>query len=581
MDALLLMLITGVGYLIAYHTYGRFLARKIFKLDKNVSVPSVELRDGVDYVPTRKGIIFGHHYTSIAGTGPIVGPAIGIIWGWLPAVLWLFFGSIFMGAVHDFGALVISLRNEGKSLSEIAAKYINMRVRFIFFAVVFLSLLIVIAIFGVVIATVFTRFPNAVIPVWLQIPIAVALGFAVYKRTANVVIATTIAVIGMYVCIAIGSFVPVEFGSALGIPPTGLWVIILLVYAWVASTLPVTMLLQPRDYINAWQLFIAMGLLVAGIAVSSLGGKLPLVAPAVNTELPPNVPPIWPFMFVIIACGAISGFHSLVASGTSSKQIAAETDCQFVGYGSMLLESCLAVLVLICVAAGLGMALKLDDGTILTGQAAWQHQYSAWIGAKGLSDKLAPVVIGAANMMGRIGIPETVGITLMGVFIASFAGTTLDTSTRIQRYVISELATDLRIPFLSNRWAATSFAVLTAAGLAFATGADGKGAMVLWPLFGSANQLLAALALLLATLYLKRKGGMKFLVTAVPCVVMLVITNWAMVKNEIGFIQQSDWLLVTIGGVIFALAMWMTIEALITFISQFTTDSRQKAAAPA
>jgi len=549
MDTLLLILICGAGYLVAYHTYGRFLAKKIFKLNKNASVPSVELHDGIDYVPARKGIIFGHHYTSIAGTGPIVGPAIGIIWGWLPAILWVFFGSIFMGAVHDLGALVVSLRNEGKSLSEVAAKYINMRVRFIFFAVVFLSLLIVIAIFGVVIAAVFTRFPSAVIPVWLQIPIAVALGFAVYKKTANIALATAIAVIGMYLCIAVGTFLPIKLGTVFGIPSTGLWVIILLIYAWVASTLPVTTLLQPRDYINAWQLFIAMGLLVGGAVVASLSGNLPLVAP--------------------IACGAISGFHSLVASGTSSKQISKETDCQFVGYGSMLLEGFLAILVLVCVAAGIGMALKLDNGTILTGQAAWQHQYSTWIGAKGLSDKIAPVVIGAANMMGQIGIPETVGITIMGVFIASFAGTTLDTSTRIQRYVISEMATDLRIPFLANRWAATSFAVVTAAGLAFATGADGKGAMMLWPLFGSANQLLAALALLLVTLYLKRKGGLKFLVTALPCLIMLVITVWAMVKNEIDFISKGNWLLVIIGGGIFALSLWMTIEALIVFFNSF------------
>jgi carbon starvation protein len=567
MDTLLLMLICGGGYLVAYHTYGRFLAKKIFQLNKNASVPSMEMRDGIDYVPARKGIIFGHHYTSIAGTGPIVGPAIGIIWGWLPAILWVFFGSIFMGAVHDLGALVVSLRNEGKSLSEVAAKYINMRVRFIFFAVVFLSLLIVIAIFGVVIAAVFTRFPSAVVPVWLQIPIAVALGFAVYKKTANIAVATAIAVIGMYLCIAVGGLLPVKLGTVWGIPSTGLWVIILLIYAWVASTLPVTTLLQPRDYINAWQLFIAMGLLVGGAVVASLSGNLPLVAPPVNRALPDGTPPIWPFMFVIIACGAIGGFHSLVASGTSSKQVSKETDCQFVGYGSMLLEGFLATLVLICVAAGIGMALKLENDTILTGQAAWQHQYSTWIGAKGLSDKIAPVVIGAANMMGKIGIPETVGITLMGVFIASFAGTTLDTSTRIQRYVVSEMATDLRVPFLSNRWAATSFAVLTAAGLAFATGADGKGAMMLWPLFGSANQLLAALALLLVTLYLKRMGGLKFLVTGVPCLIMLVITNWSMVKNEMNFISRSNWLLVIIGGGIFTLSLWMTIEALAVFFN--------------
>jgi carbon starvation protein len=581
MNTLLLILICGVGYLVAYHTYGRFLAKKIFKLDKNAPVPSVERRDGIDYVPTRKGIIFGHHYTSIAGTGPIVGPAIGLIWGWLPAIIWVFFGSIFMGAVHDFGALVISLRNEGKSISEVAAKYINVRVRFIFFAVVFLSLLIVIAIFGVVIATVFTRFPSAVVPVWLQIPIAVALGYAVYKKTANVAVATTIAVVGMYLCIAVGNLVPVQFGKVLGIPPTGLWVIILLIYAWVASTLPVTTLLQPRDYINAWQLFIAMGLLVAGVVVSSFSGGLPLVAPVFNRASPAGTPPIWPFMFVTIACGAISGFHSLVASGTSSKQVAKETDSQFVGYGSMLLESFLAVLVLSCVAAGIGMALKLDDGTILTGQAAWRHQYSSWLGEKGLTDKIAPVVIGAANMMAKLGLPETVGITLMGVFIASFAGTTLDTSTRIQRYVVSELANDLRIPFFANRWIATTFVVLTAAGLAFATGANGTGAMKLWPLFGTANQLLAALALLVATLYLKSKGGMRYIVVALPCLIMLVITNWAMVRNEIIFLTNpkyagEKWLLSIIGAGIFVLALWMTIEALIAFGLRRPNHLRQK-----
>jgi len=565
MDALLLMLICGAGYFVAYHTYGRFLAKKIFKLNKDARVPSEEFEDGIDYVPTRKSIIFGHHYTSIAGTGPIVGPAIGIIWGWLPAILWVLFGCIFMGAVHDFGSLVVSMRNEGKSMSEVAAKYINKRVRLIFFAIVFLSLLIVIAIFGVVIAAVFTRFPGSVIPVWLQIPIAMALGFAVYKKGASVPVATAVAVLGMYLCIALGSRVSVEMGSAFGIPATGLWVIILLAYTWVASTLPVTMLLQPRDYINAWQLFIAMALLAGGTAAAALGGQLSLAAPAINNSLPAGTPSIWPFMFVIIACGAISGFHSLVASGTSPKQVAKETDCQFVGYGSMLLEGALAVLVIICVGAGIGMALKIEGGAILKGTEAWQYQYSSWMGAKGLSDKIAPVVIGAANMMGALGLPEAVGVTLMGVFIASFAGTTLDTSVRIQRYVVSELASDLRIGFLANRWSATSFAVLTAAALAFATGADGTGAMKLWPLFGSANQLLASLALLVVTIYLKRKGGLKFVVTAVPCLIMLVITNWAMVQNEGNFLASENWLLVAIGGGIFALALWMTVEAFITF----------------
>jgi carbon starvation protein len=570
------MVVCGVAYLVAYHTYGKFLAKKIFRLRPDATVPSVELKDGIDYVPTKKGIIFGHHYTSIAGTGPIVGPAIGIIWGWLPAILWVTIGCIFMGAVHDFGSLVVSMRNEGKSISEIAAKYINKRVRFIFFAVVFLTLLLVIAVFGVVIAAVFTTFPSSVLPVWFQIPIAVALGYAVYKKSANVTLATTVAVIGMYLFIALGAYVESHWPGvcsihAIGaIPSTGIWVIILLIYAWIASTLPVTTLLQPRDYINAWQLFIAMGLLAAGVTVSAITGKLQIVAPAINNDLPAGTLPMFPFMFVIIACGAISGFHSLVASGTSPKQVATEPDSLFVGYGSMLLEGLLAVLVILCVGAGIGMALQIDSGQLLTGTAAWQHQYSSWVGAKGLADKIAPVVNGAANMMASIGLPKPIGITLMGVFIASFASTTLDTSVRLQRYVVSELACDLKIKALSGRWSATTFAVLTAAALAFAKGAGATGAMILWPLFGTANQLLAALSLLIVTIYLKRKGGIKFIFSAIPCLIMLAITNICMIKNEINFVNKHDWPLIIIGAGIFILALWMTIEAVITFFSRKT-----------
>jgi len=564
MEVILLILICGGGYIIAYHTYGRFLARKIFKLDKNAAVPSVELRDGIDYVPARKGIIFGHHFTSIAGTGPIVGPAIGVIWGWLPALLWVTIGCIFMGAVHDLGSLVVSMRNEGKSISETAAKYINKRVRFIFFFIVFLALLLVIAVFGVVIAIVFARFPSSVFPVWIQIPIAMTLGYVVYKKGASVVTATAAAVLAMYITIWIGSLFPFKMPMVFGMPATGVWTIILLIYAWIASTLPVTMLLQPRDYINAWQLFIMMTLLAAGAVFSGLFANLKIVAPVVNFS-PEGAPPILPFLFVTVACGAISGFHSLVASGTSPKQVSAEPDCQFVGYGSMLLEGALAVLVLICVSAGIAMAYKTTDAGTLTGIAAWSRHYSSWSTAAGLGAKLTAVVVGAANMMGTIKLPEAVGVTLMGVFIASFAGTTLDTSVRIQRYVISELANDLKLPKLANRWAATTLAVVTAAILAFVTGADGKGAMTLWPMFGAANQLLAALALLVVTLYLKRKGGLKFLVTAIPCIIMLIITCWAMIKNEFNFIQQQNRLLAVIDAGIFVLAVWMIAEAAITF----------------
>jgi carbon starvation protein len=582
METLLLMLVCGVGYIIAYHTYGRFLARKIFKLKKDALVPSRELEDGIDYVPTRKGIIFGHHYTSIAGTGPIVGPAIGIIWGWGPAILWVTFGCILMGAVHDLGALVVSLRNEGKSISEIAARYINKRVRLILFFVVFLALLIVIAIFGLVIAIVFKAFPSSLVPVWLQIPIAMGLGYVIYKKSGNLFLSTAVAVVLMYLTVWLGSSLYsirpeyLNMPAIANIPATGVWTIILLIYAWIASILPVTVLLQPRDYINAWQLFVIMALLAAGVVVSSVQGSLELVAPAVNLA-PAGAPPLWPFLFVTIACGAVSGFHSLVASGTSPKQISKEPDALFVGYGSMLLEGFLAVLVIVCVGAGISMGVKALDGTVLTGADAWNRYYASWMGGKGLADKVAPVVQGAANIMGTIGLPQSVGVTLMGVFIASFAGTTLDTAVRIQRYIIGELTTDLKMPLLSNRWTATTIAVVTAAGLAFAKGASGAGAMILWPLFGIANQLLAAIALLIVTMYLKRKGGIKFILTAIPALIMLAIAIYSMVIKEREFITnfKSDWLLAIIGCALFVLAIWIVVETVIVFFKAKPEHSAQ------
>ena len=578
MDALLLMVVCFGGYILAYHTYGRFLAKKIFKLRGDAPVPSHERRDGIDFVPTRKGIIFGHHFTSIAGTGPIVGPAIGIIWGWLPAILWVTLGCIFMGAVHDFGSLVVSLRNDGKSISEIAARYINKRVRMIFFLIVFLALLIIIAVFGVVIAVVFDRYPESVIPVWLEVPIAMILGYAVYKKSANVTLATIVAVTTMYLTVALGAWIQVKnpdwtfLPQLEWMPVTGLWTIILLIYAWVASTLPVNVLLQPRDYINAWQLFVALFLLAGGVVLVSFKGGLEMVAPAVNLN-PAGAPPMWPILFVTIACGAISGFHSLVATGTSPKQVSSETDVQFVGYGSMLFEGALAVLVLICVGAGIGIAYKLGDGTVLTGTAAWQHHYGSWESASGLGAKLSAFVVGAANVIETMGLPGIVGTAVMGVFVASFAGTTLDTAVRIQRYVISELAEDLKLPQLSGRWIATTIAVITGAGLAFATGANGKGALTLWPLFGSVNQLLAALALLVVTMYLKKKGGLNYLFAGIPCVIMLVVTGWAMILNEISFCKDKNALLIVIGGVVFLLAVWMTLETLILFCKNKVTAS--------
>jgi len=580
-NPLLLLILTFGGFVVAYYTYGRFLARRIFRLRGDARVPSREMEDGVDYVPTRKGIIFGHHFTSIAGTGPIVGPAIGILFGWVPALIWVFLGSIFMGAVHDLGALVVSLRHQGRSIADIVARYIGRRVRIICFLIVFLELWIVIAIFGLVIAILFDLYPQAVLPIWSEIPIAIWLGAIIYGLRGNVRLTTFLAVLFMYVTVVAGHWLPFKMPSLLDLPATGVWTLILLIYAFFASALPVQMLLQPRDYINAWQLFVMMGLLSVGAVCASAFGGMRVVAPAYNSKAAAHVlGPLFPFLFVTIACGAISGFHSLVGSGTSSKQISDERDALFVGYGSMLLEGALATLVIVAVAAGIGMGYQAKTATGIhhyIGQAAWQAHYGDARAAAGLPGKVRAVVVGSANMMGTIGVPVWLGLVVMGVFIASFAGTTLDTATRIQRYVITELAQEIRAPALSNRWVATAVAVVSAGFLAFSTGWGGKGAMILWPMFGAVNQLLAALALLLVTLYLRRKGGLKFLVTLLPCLFMLVMTTSAMMFNEKRFVSEAlalmekagapfpfgKWLLAAINGAALLLALWMVVEGFI------------------
>ena len=388
MGSLLVMVVAFIGYILMYQFYGKFIGKKIFNLSDEAKVPSVELEDGTDYVPTKKEVIFGHHFTSIAGTGPIVGPAIAIIWGWVPAMIWIFVGSVVMGAVHDFGALIISMRNQGKSVAEYTAKYVNSRTKFLFFVIVFLELWIVIAIFGLVIAVVFAMFPQSVIPVWLEIPIALYLGYLVYKKGASIMTWSIVAVIVMYATFIIGYYVPVTLPAIAGIPATGVWVIILLTYAFIASILPVTTLLQPRDFINSHQLVIALALLILGVLFSAFGGNLHIVAPAIQAS-PAKAPPMWPFLFITIACGAISGFHALVSSGTSSKQVRTESDSLFVGYGSMLMEGVLATLVVIAVAAGIGMGYTPKGGETLMGVAAWTTHYSSWAAAAGLGSKIS------------------------------------------------------------------------------------------------------------------------------------------------------------------------------------------------
>ncbi len=600
MSTLLIALGSAVAFLVAYHTYGRWLSRKIFRLDPAAPMPSEQLRDDVDYVPTQRGVVFGHHFTSIAGTGPIVGPAIAIMWGWLPALLWVLFGSIFIGAVHDLGALVVSLRNRGQTVGDIAGRVLNPRVRILFLLVLIFALWIVLAIFGLVIASVFRMFPASVLAVWLQIPIAVGIGLWLHRKGKGLFWPSLIALGLMYLTVWFGAACPGMRweGGALGHAiqslnahladwPIWVWVAVLLAYCYIASVLPVWTLLQPRDYINSLQLISTLALIVIGIVWIAFAGDrqgqpIAMVAPAVNMH-PLNAPPIWPFLFITVACGAISGFHCLVSSGTSSKQLKCETDAQFVGYGAMLTEGFLAVLVIVAVAAGIGMGWPGNEKFAgLVGQPLWQSIYGDWLAAdKGLGIKVGAFVVGAANFLEAYGINHTMAVAIMGVMVASFAGTTLDTATRLQRYVVQELgaACESAAPVLRpitrplrNMHGATFVAVLSAflmalppmTGLAWSWKTIGTGGMILWPMFGATNQLLGGLAFLVTAFYLwRRRIPNWFLIP--PLIFMLIMPAWAMILQLSKWLQSDspNWLLIFIAVATLLLEAWMIVEAVL------------------
>ena len=592
MVTLLIAIGSFILYLIAYHTYGKFLGKKIFGLDPNAEVPSVKFKDGIDYVPTKRNIIFGHHFTSIAGTGPIVGPALAVIWGWVPALLWVIFGSILIGAVHDFGALVVSLRNRGQTVGDVAGRVLAPRARLLFLSILFMALTIVLAIFGLVIASVFRMYPSAIFPCIIQIPIAIAIGTLIHKKGSNMLIPCILALLAMYLSVYFGnSGLLNSFNLALSKWSIITWVIVLLIYCYIASVLPVWTLLQPRDFINSLQLLSSIGLVMLGLIVAGIWGGQPtsgdarsnleIIAPAarIGENAPEGAPWIFPFLFITIACGAISGFHCLVSSGTTSKQISSEKDAQFIGFGSMLTEGFLAVLVILACVAGLGLGTDFNGKTLL-GKEAYMARYESWGGAKGLASKIGAFVDGSANFLKALGISSAFAIALMGVFVASFAATTLDTACRLQRYVIQELASTMgskKNPFklFQNKHAATTLTVILAFSVAAtpAPGADwsiqnaGKGGLNLWPLFGATNQLLAGLAFLVILFWMRRRKISLWFIL-IPAVFMLFLPGMAMIIElfrEGGWINKGNYLLVTFGIATLALEIWMIIEAVIAW----------------
>jgi len=569
MTTIIIALASFFGFIVAYHTYGRWLARKIFSLNPADPTPSHTLADGKDYVATKPAVLFGHHFSSIAGTGPIVGPAIAVLWGWVPALLWVVFGSIFVGAVHDFGALVVSMRHRGQSIGDVSGKMISTRCRLLFLSILYFTLTLVVAVFGLVIATLFSIYPESVLSVWIAMPLAVCVGLMIYKTKLPLFFPSIIALSILYITIYFGVYyLPLKLDFPLFPGPgasfydslhssVGFWTVLLLVYCFIASVLPVWLLLQPRDYISSLQLYVALVALMGGLFVAAP----PIVAPAI-AGAGTGAPPLMPFLFITIACGAVSGFHAVVSSGTSSKQINRESDAHFIGYGSMLVEAVLAILVIFSCVAGIGMLVKADGGA-LTGASAFLHYYGVGWDKMSLAHTIAVFVEGAGNLIASLGIPRDLACGVVAVMIAGFAMTTIDTSTRLHRYVIQEIGSAVKVNALRNKYIATLVAVGSAAVLAFMPGPQGPGSggLLLWPLFGATNQLLAGLALMVVIFYLRWiKKSVFFAV--IPLVLMLVMPAWAIVLQLLDFLEKQNYLLVGFSIAILLLQVWMVIEAI-------------------
>lgn len=541
MSAVLLLVVGLACFAAGYFVYSRFIAQKILQLDPDFQTPAHEINDGVDFVPSNKYVLWGHHFTSVAGAAPIVGPAIAVIWGWLPAFVWVVLGTIFLAGVHDMSAVWSSVRNKGLSIGSISGLVVNKRTRSLFMVVIFLLLLMVNAVFAVVIAKMMIKTPSSVLPVWGALVVAFIIGQCIYRYKMNLLWVSVIGVIALYTLIYLGPKFPIAFPEEMmGLPSNAWWIILLFFYAAIASLLPVWMLLQPRDYINGLQLFV--GLFVLYVAIFLVNPNV--VAPAINQDLPAGTPPIMPLLFVTIACGAISGFHGLVSTGTTSKQVNKEPDVRFVGYFGAMGEGMLALAAILAATAGFA---SLAD---------WQAVYTAF-GQGGI----AAFIDGGASIMNKgIGLDPTLSATMLTVMAALFAGTTMDTGVRLQRYIFQEWGQIYNIKSFEKGWIATILAVGSCILLAFgAGGLSGAGGMLIWPLFGTTNQLMAGLTLLVVTVMLL-KMGRRVWFTLIPMAFLLFMSILALMLQLKSFYNDGNWLLITLDVIILACSILVAFE---------------------
>jgi carbon starvation protein len=539
MTSTLVVLACFAVYFAGYLVYSRFLAQQVFALRPEAMTPAHALEDGIDYVPTPPLVLFGHHYASITGLSPMLGPAIAVVWGWLPAMLWVVVGSIVIGCVHDFGALVISVRARGLSIGAIAEGLMGPRAKSLMHAIIFFAIALAMGVFAYVVGLLFSAdyYPESVMPSGVILALAMVIGWLVRRRGFKLAPLVSVAFVVTLVAVALSPAMPIRWASSAG------WTWILLAYAWLASVLPVWSLLQPRDFLNSLLLYVGLGLTYVGFFVL----RPEFASPVVDAH-PVGAPPMYPFVFIVIACGAASGFHSLVSSGTTAKQLDRETHARPIGYGAMIGESLL----------GLAAVLACTAGFV--SPAAWRHHYADWESIQGLGSSMSAFIEGATRFVSEVGLPEQTARTLIAVVVVSFALTTLDSATRLLRYNIEEIATSIRFKPLSNRFVSSTVAVAAVSFFAFYRIEGRSAGLALWQLFGSTNQLLAGLALLTVSLYLlqRRRFTLPYLV---PMVFMMITTLIAMTTKLMSFWRAGNTTLLIVGGAITFIALWLVLEA--------------------
>ena len=565
----LCLLIYGLGYAF----YGRFLSRRIFALDSGQPTPAHLLRDDIDYVPTHRAVLFGHHWASITGLSPMLGPAVAVIWGWLPALLWVVFGALLIGCVHDFGSLVVSMRARGMSIGKVTEGLIGPRAKTLFHLIILFAIALAMGVFVYVIAVMFSitpqwdperpladpsSFPTAVLPSGVLIALALIMGHLLYRKRFPLLATTAAAFVLMLASVWAGIRWPLLWMDRAAWPGLSSWIVILLAYSLAASILPVWRLLQARDFLNSLLLYLGLLLCFAGLFVWAPEFAAPAFRPR-----PEGAPSFFPFVFIIIACGAASGFHSLVASGTTAKQIAREGDARLIGYGGMIGESLLGLIAVLACTAGLGAAA--GDSA----REVWSRTYHDWGGMQSLGQQVGVFVTGAAHFIERLGIADhRTATAFVAVVVVSFALTTLDSATRLLRFNISEIGETLRFRALGNRWVASLLAVLIIAMFAFYRIGGQPAGLALWRLFGTTNQLLAGLALLAVTIYLHQRGKNPYF-TGIPMLFMLVSTLIAMISNLRSFWQrwsEGGGLLFVVGLLLLMLAVWLSFEAALALL---------------